>query len=274
MKHGAITFAFLLVSGAVAGAAFTGCSDDPVQPTAPAADTGVEAAADTGALPDTRPLPDTAPLRCDQPVGSDYTCPEAPNKAGETVCTDAMLNEVLDVCFGTGDATKCSAWQKKYPACNTCALSKWLFVTEDGRGYLDTGACMQKIDPAGTCGEAANCWFDCRETVCGECDDTERSTCWSRSRRATEPKGSCYDKAYKPFSDCSKDAKFAPCLDALQFLRGACRDGGKWDKAGEELPVADAGTDSALPDTAPLPDSAPADTLLPDTAVVLDSAGD
>jgi hypothetical protein len=273
----AITFAFLLGSGVAMGAAFIGCSSDPETPVTQA-DTGLP---DTG-LPDTKPAPDTAPpdtapIRCDQPVGTDYECPEAPNKAGEKVCTDAMLNEVLDVCFGTGDATKCSAWQKKYPACNTCALSKWLFVAEDGRGFLDTGACMQKIDPMGTCGQASNCWFDCRETVCAECDDDQRNACWTRARRATEPKGSCYDKAYKAYNDCTKDAKFAPCLDAVQFLRGACRDGGDWSKAGEELPVADAGTDTGTSTdtgTAPTDTGSDTGTAATDSATASDSASD
>lgn len=271
MKHGAITFAFLLLTGAAAGTAFTGCGSDEPETPSTATDSGIvdTGVVDTGKVVDTNPPPDMGVLRCDTPVGSDYLCPEAPNKTGEKVCTDAMLTEVLDVCFGTGDATKCKAWQTKYPACNTCALSKWLFVAEDGRGFLDTGACMQKINAASGCGEASNCWFDCREATCAECDDDQRSACWTRARRATDPKGACYDKAYKKYSECAKDAQFSPCLDALQFLRGACRDGGDWTKAGEELP-----TDAGVLETGVDTGTTVTDTGTDSGTIVIDSALD
>jgi hypothetical protein len=256
MKNGALTLALLVVTGAAGGLAFAGCGGEDPPETVTPADTGT-AVVDSGPgdtkMPDTNPA-DTAPIRCDQPVGADYTCPAAPSKAGATVCTDTALNEILTACFGSAaTATTCGAWQKKYPDCDKCALNTWLFTTEDGRGFLDYPACMQKVDPASGCGVAGNCWNDCRETVCGECDDTERSACETRARRSsatdTVPKGSCYENSYKKYNECTKDPKFASCITPIEFLRGACRDNGDWTNAKIDKSGGDAGTDGAvLPD--------------------------
>ncbi len=253
MKNGALTLALLVVTGAAGGIAFAGCgSEDPPAAATPA-DTGT---ADTGTpdtkVPDTNP-PDTAPIRCDQPVGADYMCPPAPNKAGATVCNDLALNTLLTACFGsTSTEAACTKWRKDYAECDKCALGTWLYTTASGAGFLDYPACMQKIDPASGCGAAGECWNDCRETVCGECDDMEKTACETRARRssatATIPKGSCYENSYKKYNECTKDAKFENCISPLEFLRGACRDNGNWTDAKiDKTPdtgVMDTGTDT------------------------------
>ncbi len=216
----------------------------------PRADGGVDSAVvvvtDTGGgpvvvQPDTRP---PAPLGCQQPLPSTFACEAPTSRTGATVCTDAMIEAFFD-CFGTdGDATKCTAAQKAYPACNTCILSTWL----DGQ-TIAIGSCIKAIDPTSSCATTVPCRADCLEAVCAGCDETKGSgrtsttsaldNCYTDAiwrGSSTKPKGNCYDVAAKEYVTCQADPRFLYCFvqskaDLLPFFRGACRDGGNWSKA-------------------------------------------
>jgi len=289
MKHGAITFAFLLAAGAAGGVAFTGCSSDP----APANPTpGTDAAVDSVAI-DSKPVdtgkPDVPAPSCAAPIEG-FACEAAADRTGKTVCTDEMIKEFMN-CFGTsGDEAKCTAARTKYPQCNTCVLTDWLKVNPDtGGGSLDVAACIKKVDPTGPCSGATNCYYDCNDWVCSECDDTPGSgktgsmsssaalECERDARSAgssTKPKGACYDIAYKEFTTCQSDERFRYCFvrtlaDLEFFLRGACRDGGNWSNVTVDKP-----TDAGVTDTGTLPTDTGSDTLGVDTALPVDALGD
>ncbi|MGZ3453718.1 MAG: hypothetical protein ACXVEF_29205 [Polyangiales bacterium] len=264
MKNGVLAFALLLSAGVCGVAGFAGCSSSDETPQETADAGGDSSPADTGAPKDTGTLPDTAPsTSCQADLPSDFMCNKPADKAGSTACTDKMLTEFLN-CFGTGDTAKCTAAQKAYPDCNKCVLSTWIITNPSGGGSIDVGACIQKIDPTGTCGTSVQCDTDCYNTICESCDTTagsgssatrsEFDDCYRDTRFAgssSKPKGKCYDLATKAAKTCLADAKYANCIissiDSVKnFYRGACRDNANWtnaDKA-DGTETTDAGTDS------------------------------
>ena len=268
MKNGALTFAFLVVAGAAGGVAFVGCSS-PAEPLVAPADTGVDTApVDTGKAPaDTNPPVETGPVSCAAPLDSSFKCQAPPAKAGQKVCTDEMLTEFA-TCFGSGDTKRCSAAQTKFAACNKCVLADWLYG--DPARYIDTGACIAKIDPAEPCAKLFACNIDCQTAVCSECDPTtgsgktattsEQSDCMNAAVKkggtAAVPKGACYDVAAAPLTAaaCNTKANIAVCFvrttdDVIKFYRGACRDGGDWSQADiDKTVMTDAGVDTGKAD--------------------------
>jgi len=207
------------------------------------------AVSDTGFVVDTGPAKDPPPVTCDVPLPS-FTCTPSDAKAGSTVCTDAMISEFVTGCFGSsGSSTACNAAMTKYPACNTCILTTWLYEST-----VDSGACVRKIDPTNKCGTAWRCNFDCLAEVCVGCDPTsgtgasgtesEYDDCEKEAQFAgssTAAKGACYDVASRDLAACSLDPRFKYCFprtsaDVVNFFRGACRDGGNWTSAGTARP--------------------------------------
>lgn len=292
MKHGAFTFAFLLLAGTAGSVAFVGCSSDPETP-ATAADTGT---ADTGTpdtkVPDTTPAVDTGPVTCAAPLDATFKCEAPPGKAGKTVCSDIAINDLVGGCFGsTATSATCTAAQKKHPDCNTCMLTEWVYG--DPPIFIDTGSCIKAIDPADKCATTWKCNVDCFTTVCVDCDnsagsgkngvDSEQDDCWANAQKkggTTVPKGACYDLVTKDYAACRSNPKFAYCFvsgtEAIkQFYRGACRDGGKWTAEVEidKSPVSDAGADTATDPGAADTGGAADTSVLPDVALDLGLPG-
>lgn len=214
---------------------------------ATAGDAGVDSSrVDTGVLPPP-PLRDTGtplpprdvgpdPTGCAERLGPTFMCTSPEPARGGTVCTDVMIQAVVDGCFGdSASATTCSAAQKKFPACGRCMLNEWII---DGR--LAIAQCIQRIDPASSCAGSVQCTYDCLDDVCAACDDFEVEECWSN-----EAEGQCAAQA-RDYTTCISDPKFSVCYpstvaDVLPFYRGACRDGANWSRAYEPDTV-DAGT--------------------------------
>lgn len=227
--------------------------DSAVVDSTPLVDSGRPEAApiDCGPASETGPGPDPVSSLCEAALPSTFACAPSETKTGSTACTDAMLEELVSGCFGsTATSTKCSAAQTKYPACTTCALNTWLY----GGAFIDSGACIRKIDPASKCATAWRCNVDCLDEVCGGCDPTtgsgaggtgsEMNDCRKKAQFAgstTASKGACYDVASKDSAACKEDCRFAYCFPEnnaglINFYRGACRDGGDWTLAGVAKP--------------------------------------
>jgi hypothetical protein len=243
-----------------------GCSSDPATPAAPA-DGGTDTVpVDTG-RPDTA-KPDTGmpPLSCEEEVPSDFACTAPTKVAGQTVCTEAALQELAEKCLNA-DVTvpaACAEWKAAHAACATC-VGAWSWSAISGKIYPDDYLCYWAVMDD-TCGKSVNCWFECNDTVCAECDREPDSTGTSDSNRcytAQESAGSkCWDVAGKAGTACfekfdtsgcnvNEIYKSSPNLDEMKkqivrLLRGACRDGGNWANAespGDAGP-ADSGSDT------------------------------
>ena len=185
-------------------------------------------------LPDTRvPPPDERPFTCASDLPADFACTTPKIPAGESTCTEAMIQEFVTGCFG-GDSTSCTAWTKKYADCNKCVMK---FISPSG--YIEYGDCMAALAPTSPCGKLYTCNIDCYERVCEACDHTagsgrtstrsEFGDCVSDSTfagTASKPKGRCYDVVTKDMKAASCESD--PCVDVVQFFRGACRDVADW----------------------------------------------
>jgi len=210
---------------------------------------------------------------CEQIV-TGFKCPTLEPKVGQSVCTDAML-EQFSSCFGAdASSTKCSAAQKNFPECSKCVLGEWL--AED---RIDVAACVVAVAPKDVCAVAVGCALACRDAACPRaiCDETPGSGMRGDSEyedclltvesagSSTKPKGACYEVAAKDYAICAVRPDLAVCFpkaksDLLPFYRGACRDGGDWSHATE---ATDAGSDASEGGTDAATDSttdAPTDT--------------
>ena len=225
---------------------------------------------------------DTAVPLCDQALPSDFACTFAKRRpAGASVCTEAQLQELVKKCIGDPISkvpAGCSEWKAANAACVTC-ISAFSLESVTSRAIPDRNMCYwATFDDA--CDKALNCSFDCQAEVCVDCDDTsgsgpggkgsEYSDCTSRSRvnaTASKPKGLCWDVASKEAAACLDATDINHCivkelytptgasgaidiptlqLQAVEFFRGACRDGGDWTNALSPVPKgADAGVDAA-----------------------------
>lgn len=256
----------LLLSGSVIVTAIAGCAlplwllpdeDEPEgllpREVGPLRDTGVRPRADSGfdgGRPDTF-RPDTGAPSCAAPLPASFTCEPLSTKAGETVCTDAMLTELIAACFGSSaTSARCADASAKHPECAACAVDRWIHQYQ-----LDSAACVRAIDPESSCADVVRCTNDCLTEVCSECDwrsgtgtdgGSEGLECESAALR--KDGGSCATATTGDYEACAGDPRFSPCFvrtmdDVVVFLRGACRDGGKWAAA-----APDAATDGAYAD--------------------------
>lgn len=183
--------------------------------------------------PDTRPPP---PMTCELPLDPSFACLDVPKLAGKKVCNDAAIRALTNACFFGGDGGSCEAARKKYGACSKCVIEEWI-----AESRLESGACIQKIDPKSSCGRVINCTYDCLASVCSECDPEPGSgkgggsaadDCYENAAST----GGCYDLAAKDYTECASDPRFSVCIpnteeDLIMFYRGACRDGADWSKA-------------------------------------------
>lgn len=250
-----------LVAEGTDATADTGTRDSGVRDTGSPSDTGWR---DTGEL---------LGRTCEQPLPAKFACPTAKPKVGQTVCTDAML-EQFSSCFGPdASSTKCSAAQKNFPECSKCVLGEWI-----AESRIDTAACVLALAPKDPCATAVTCNVACFVTACSLCDmvagsgrkapASEYDDCLENVQLAgssTKPKGACYDLASKDAAICGARPELAVCFiktksDLLPFYRGACRDGGDWSRA---TAATDAGSDALEDGTDAATDSttdAPTDT--------------
>lgn len=183
---------------------------------------------------------------CIQPAGFDGVCKAPPKKAASTVCTDAMLDEILTCLGPTPDKPRCDAIKAAAPACATCALSTWWLPG------VDDAACVALVDP--TCAVATRCARDCTSAVCpvDACDTTPGS--------GTAPGRSQWDDCVTSTlgldagAPCAKFAAArAECIakapacfpsgggDLRRYLRAVCTLGG--DVGAGDAGVGDAATD-------------------------------
>ncbi len=183
----------------------------------------------------------TPPIDCTAPLPADFACGSIKAKAGQKVCAEASLTELM-TCFVAGGEKACEAARAKHPDCDKC-LTEWKY----GERFFDVGACMHLVDPASGCGEAWRCERDCVAAACAECDDSPGSgktpggsalsECDARMRNAADAgTGTCYERATRDLDLCRLHPTVAVCFvdkaeDVLRFYRGACRDGGDWSKA-------------------------------------------
>lgn len=227
--------------------------ESPTREVGPLIDTGVRPRKDAGTdsgLADTRvDVIDSAPASCVAPLPDSFACEPVVSKVGETICTDAMLDDLISACFGSsGASTKCGDAKKKYPECAACALDRWIH-----NGALDVAACVRAIDATSSCAETVRCTRDCLGEVCGDCNAAPGSggpdggSEWSDCEATVlgTDGGTCTKVTVGNYGACASTPRFAPCFvrtvaDVVVFLRGACRDGGSWTSA---TGVADAGPD-------------------------------
>jgi hypothetical protein len=213
---------------------------------ATSSDASVDSVAIDTALPPrrdsgTKPVPTEIgpePTGCAQRLDPSFTCTAPDPLAGKAVCTDAMMQVVIDGCFGeSATSTSCTSAQKKFPACAGCMINDWII---DGT-RLAVAQCMQRIDPKNSCVITVECTYDCLEEVCMDCDyspgtgssgGSEMDDCW-----ASEAETQCAKPASE-YTACISDPKFSVCYPSsadalLPFFRGACRDNGNWARAYE-----------------------------------------
>src|SRR5438045_880589 len=136
----AFSLVTLVFGGAVFSAAsFVGCGSSDSTPAVTDTDTGTsEVATDTGPAKDTgtdttKPPTDTPKLSCAADLPTDFACKTPTIPAGEKTCTETAIQEFASACFGSA-AADCTAWTKKYAACNKC-VTKFLSPS----GYLEYG---------------------------------------------------------------------------------------------------------------------------------------
>ncbi|MBK7397970.1 MAG: hypothetical protein IPJ34_17140 [Myxococcales bacterium] len=196
-----------------------------------------------------------------------FKCPTLEPKVGQSVCTDAMLEQFLSCFSPDWSSIKCSAAQKAFPECNKCVLGEWL--AED---RFDVAACVVAVAPKSVCAVAVGCALACRDAACPPtvCDQTPGSGIRGGSEyedclltvesagSSTKPKGACYEVAAKDYAICAASPDLAVCFpkvkrDLLPFYRGACRDGGDWSHA---IEATDAGSDALDAPTADVMDGA------------------
>ena len=257
----AFSLVTLVLGGALFGAAsFVGCSGGdsaapPVDTDTGVAETAAETSPpkDTGTPPGDTKTDGTPKLGCTADLPTDFACKTPTIPAGEKVCTEAAIEEFQTACFG-GSGTACSAWQKKYAACNKCSFK---FISASG--WVENGYCAQQLAPTNSCGKLSVCNIDCYETVCADCDHTAGSGKTASSSEyqdcvkdaqfagsASKPKGKCYDVVSKDLkaANCSSTDPISGCFDVVNFFRGACRDGADWTHMTDpSFGAGDAGSD-------------------------------
>lgn len=254
----------LLLSGS---SACSSSEDAPVSP--------VDSGAADSVVADSSPAVDTGKVTidsgsgetsgsCAEDLATDYACPTFDKAAPSAACSEAVLQDFASKCvvadFSVG--ADCAAWKAANTACNTC-VEAWSF--DKGKVYPDDWQCYEKVSAG--CGGALSCEYDCYDTVCSSCDDTEYGSC---ADDATKSGGRCYDLASKKADTCRGDMANAPCnatqyyanapdltklkTEVVRILRGACRDNGdfsKSDTTGGDAGVTDSGaTDSGATDAA------------------------
>lgn len=250
-------------------ASFTACSstEDPA-PATPGDDAGADVVVDapaTETTPDTA-TPETGPLVCAQDLPSSFACAEPRKAVAKTTCTEALLQEFAAKCVVDASSVpaECTAWKSANAACAAC-VEDWSW--DEAKILTDDYQCYEMLVPG--CGKAMNCDLECPFEVCGECDDTAGTGSGGGSelddcvREATAEGGRCYEVSSKKAKECFDDPKGAPCAitqyytssgdlaklreEIVRVLRGACRDGGDWSKAGEagDAGPADTGSDAA-----------------------------
>jgi len=209
---------------------------------------------------------DAGPTYCDQDLPGDFAC-AAPTKipTAGTVCTEAQLEAFVTKCIAdpvTSIPPGCTDWKTANAACSAC-ITGFAIDTVSSKNLPDRDKCYWTIFDD-KCDKAVNCSFECQRAVCEACStdpgtglDGKRSEfqdCLTRAQfagTASKPKGRCYDIASKEAKACFTTFDIVPCIvdelytpsgaggkpdvtllqnQIVQYLRGACRDGGSWAK--------------------------------------------
>jgi hypothetical protein len=252
MRTSFITLALLSLS--------LGCSSSEETP-ATGTDAGADVVVDTGKIDtgkvDTGTATDTGSgPTCEYDVPSDFACGGTPAKtAGQTTCTDAMLEELVQKCLAADLSvpSACAEWKTANAACAAC-VGAWSWDDIPGKVYPDDYKCYWSTFDA-TCAKNVSCLFSCQYEVCQDCEGDEANDCYSNSESAG---GKCWDVAGKAADACFKSTDTTGCNvneiykdspnlttmreQILKFYRGACRDNANWKNA--TMPSGDAGSDA------------------------------
>jgi hypothetical protein len=166
-------------------------------------------------------------------VPTGFTCGAA-TRMGQHSCTESDIEALDGPCFTMPTTTACEAALTAHPGCASC-LRAWL--TADG--YLDVGACVTAIAPGDPCAKELGCLQSCREAVCASCSNAPGSGSGGDSAQVDcgnevlTGGGACSAvPGVGVAGSCLSTAAFMKCVDPVQFLRGACRDGGDFSHTG------------------------------------------
>jgi hypothetical protein len=239
-----------------------------------------DASVDTGDLDAST---DTAAPLCDEDLSSDFMCALPTKRATPTKdCTEDQLQAMVTACIAdpiSKTPASCSPWKAANGACATC-VGAFAATYYAARVIPERNQCYWALMDD-SCDKALNCSFDCQDNVCTTSDTTLGTgadgktsayrDCAVRARSnavGSKPKGRCWDIASKAANDCLAATDVTPCIldelgnstpdiptlkgQVVEYLRGACRDGGDWSNRTSPTPKgADAGTsDAATSDSA------------------------